>query len=127
MGGDDAFRCSTARIELSEPVPVDALTFVVETSEGDVFDAADPDLPVGVIVEESDGGASGAVATALVVYDDSPPPHYEPEWIDVQVRVDGEIVGAARFEDLEFACVARSSDNWCWESEPVTLPIDATE
>ncbi|KYF82313.1 hypothetical protein BE11_50085 [Sorangium cellulosum] len=136
-GGANAFRCSAATIQLAEPVPVAALTFVVETSEGDVFDAASQDLPLGVRVEVDqgggagggggDGGGSGAVATALVVYVDSPPPQYDPTWIDVQVRVDGEIVGSKRFEDLEFACVARSSDDWCWESEPVTLPIDAMD
>ncbi|AUX44202.1 uncharacterized protein SOCE26_056660 [Sorangium cellulosum] len=141
-GGSDAFRCSTARIEFAEPVPVDALTFVVDTSEGDVFDVSSADLPLGVRVEvEADqgggdggagggggpGGGSGQVATALVVYVDSPPPHYDPAWIDVQVRVGGEVVGAKRFEDLTFACVAYSQDNWCWESEPVTLPIEAAE
>ena len=135
-GGSNAFRCSAATIQLAEPVPVDALTFVVETSEGDVFDVSNPDLPVGVVVAVDEGGGdggagggggSGAVATALVVYVDSPPPHYNPAWIDVQVRVDGELVGAERFEDLKFACVASSQDDWCWESEPVTLPIDATE
>ncbi|WP_437286850.1 hypothetical protein [Sorangium sp. So ce406] len=138
-GGANAFRCSAATIELAEPVPVAALTFVVETSEGDVFDVAttSEDQPLGVRVEVDQGGGggagggggggSGAVATALVVYVDSPPPHYAPTWIDVQVRVDGELVGSKRFEELKFACVAHSSDDWCWESEPVTLPIDAMD
>ncbi|WP_437668781.1 hypothetical protein [Sorangium sp. So ce131] len=139
VGGSDAFRCSTARVELAEPVPVAAMTFVVETSEGDVFDVSDPDQPRGVKVEVEagggdgagggggSGGGSGEVATALVVYVDSPPPHADPAWIDVQVRVGGELVGAHRFEDLTFACVAYSQDNWCWESEPVTLPMDDAE
>lgn len=129
-GGDIARSCNAAVIELSGALPRDALTIVIEASDGTVFDellafddhgSADTPWP-GVYADDP--------ATSLtLVYSPggaSANEHYAPEWLDVEVRRSGVLVGADRFEPLDYACHAEGA-SWCWESEPVTLEVEGCD
>jgi hypothetical protein len=123
-GGDNGYTCNAAVVELSDPIPLAEMTFSIETSLGTTFDGECVDDGSPCFVPDADP------VTALTLVNDPAGvianEHYAPEWLDVEVRRNDVLVGAERFEPLEYACIATGSD-WCWESEPVTLEVTNPE
>lgn len=129
-GGADLVTCDWVSVAFSEPLEVAELSFTITTSEGDTFTPAALGDENGPFIAALDGGTydegglptEGTIA-GLSVSGVASPPHYAPTWVEVEVRIADQVVGTARYEDLEYACIAKTSDDWCWAADPVTLSI----
>lgn len=125
-GGARGWACNAAQIELSDPLPREGLTIRIEASDGTIFEDLGDDVEDW---RDQPGFYADDPVTVLVLRysPQSDPTHYDPEWLDVEVRRDGALVGSERFEPLDYACTPRNQDEWCWEAAPVTLEITNPE
>jgi hypothetical protein len=120
-GGTNAWLCNAVTIELSEPVPLEGLGVNVQTSLGDTFTLEPSGDPQVVAI--------GDPATAIAIQTESPPPHYAPTWIEVEMNQFGTIIGSGRLEPFTYRCEGGddefydAADELCWVADPVTLTV----
>lgn len=118
-GGDDQRFCDVFTAILSEPVSAGGLTATVTTSLG-VVSSEDPSEGPSVTFISDPVERVTIEATSP---EQGSSDHYAPEWVELELRRDGTVIGSGKFERLGYSCRAESRDDWCWEAAPVTLTL----
>jgi hypothetical protein len=130
-GGANGYECDAVTIALSQAVPLTGLTVKIETELDDTFTndsvcaSGDPsptcEHHMGVghpAVIQADADPATKLVLRLLGGN-----WYDPASIDVELTLDGTVIADTAFPSVEYSCHAYSSDDWCWESQPLQLTV----
>jgi hypothetical protein len=121
----DARACNDIAVSFSSPLPTNGLRIEVTTSlgatltlpdEGDPSDA-EPDLFLATFEDSATGFSIRGIADSR---------DHPPDALDVVVE-NGQTVFADTTLELTYLCVELDSDDWCLQSEPLSLSVTRFE
>jgi len=125
FGGANGYSCAVATIEFVPPLRRTGIAATVTTSLDDTY-TLDESGPILGEISAEDARMSFVVeddaVLGLVVVDEGfAQPRYAPAWIDLELSQDGTVLVDQRLTP-SYHCEALTIDDWCWMSNPLTVP-----